>query len=108
MNFWSKVADFARRRSGETGSGPWGDWADGGHSASGVPVNSATAMRHVAVMACVSILATDVAKIPLDVFRRLSNGGKEVVKDHFLHRLLRDPNAWQDGFEFKEMLQASL
>ena len=59
-------------------------------------------------MACVSILASDVAKIPLDVYRRLPNGGKEVFADHYLHRLLREPNNWQDGFEFKEMLQASL
>jgi phage portal protein BeeE len=57
---------------------------------------------------CVSIPASDAAKIPLDVFRRLSNGGKEVLKDHYLRRLLRAPNDWQDGFEFKEMLQASL
>jgi HK97 family phage portal protein len=109
MGFWSRIADFAQRRSGDAGADPiWGEWGGGGLSASGVPVNSATAMRHVAVMACVSILAGDVAKIPLGVFRRLPNGGKEVAKDHFLHRLLRDPNDWQTGFEFKEMLQASL
>jgi HK97 family phage portal protein len=77
-------------------------------SNSGVSVNTETAMRHVAVMACVSILAEDVAKIPLGVFRRLGNGGKEPAKEHFLHRLLREPNDWQTGFEFKEMLQASL
>jgi phage portal protein BeeE len=41
---------------------------------------------------CVSIPASDAAKIPLDVFRWLSNGGKEVLKDHYLHRLLRAPN----------------
>ncbi len=38
----------------------------------------------------------------------LPNGGKEVAKDHFILRLMRDPNDWQTGFEFKEMLQASL
>jgi len=108
MGFWSRIADFARRRSGEGDDRIWGEWGDGGVSAAGVPVNSATAMRHVAVMACVSILAADVAKIPLGVYRRLPNGGKEVAKDHFLNRLLRDPNDWQTGFEFKEMLQASL
>ena len=109
MGFWSRVADFARRRSGETDDGRlWGEWGDTGQSASGMPVSTTTAMRHVAVMACVSILAGDVAKIPLGVFRRLPNGGKEVLKEHFLNRLLRDPNNWQDGFEFKEMLQASL
>lgn len=109
MGFWSRVADFATRRAGDVEDDRlWGDWGGGGHTASGVTVNTTTAMRHVAVMACVSILSTDVAKIPLDVFRRLGNGGQEVVRDHFLHKLLRDPNDWQDGFEFKEMLQASL
>src|ERR1700678_3035438 len=109
MGFWSRVADFARRRSGATADGRlWGEWDDTGQSASGMPVSTTTAMRHVAVMACVSILAGDVAKIPLGVFRRLPNGGKEVRSDHYLNRLLRDPNNWQDGFEFKEMLQPSL
>ena len=112
MGFWSRVADFARQRAGEPGGVGnetlWGEWGEGGGTAAGVPVTTSSAMRHVAVMACVSILAGDVAKIPLDVFRRLSNGGKEVLKDHYLHRLLRAPNDWQDGFEFKEMLQASL
>jgi len=112
MGFWSRVADFARQRAGEPGGVGsetlWGEWGEGGGTASGVPVTTSSAMRHVAVMACVSILAGDVAKIPLDVFKRLSNGGKEVITDHYLHRLLRAPNDWQDGFEFKEMLQASL
>lgn len=85
--------------------GEFGEW---GHSNSGVPVNSMTAMRHVAVMACVSILAEDVAKIPLNVFRRRADGGKDVAKDHFLYKLLRDPNDWQTAFEFKEMMQAAL
>lgn len=109
MGFWSRIADFATRRSGEDDDDRlFREWGEGGLSNSGVSVNTETAMRHVAVMACVSILAEDVAKIPLGVFRRLPNGGKEPAKDHFLHRLLRDPNDWQTGFEFKEMLQASL
>ena len=108
MGFWSRMADFAKRRSGDGDDRLWGDWAGGGVSAAGVPVTSATAMRHVAVMACVSILAGDVAKIPLGVYRRLPNGGKEIAKGHTLNRLLRDPNDWQTGIEFKEMLQASL
>lgn len=108
MGFWSRVADFATRRSGEDDDRLFREWGEGGLSNSGISVNTETAMRHVAVMACVSILAEDVAKIPLGVFRRLGNGGKEAAKDHFLHRLLRDPNDWQTAFEFKEMLQASL
>jgi HK97 family phage portal protein len=109
MGFWSRVANFAIRRSGDDEVDRlFREWGEGGISNSGVSVNTETAMRHVAVMACVSILAEDVAKIPLGVFRRLSDGGKEAARDHFLHRLLREPNDWQTGFEFKEMLQASL
>jgi HK97 family phage portal protein len=111
MSFWSRVAEFARRRSGEGESEDdrlFGNWSGGGPTNSGVAVNSDTAMRHVACMACVSILSTDLAKIPLGVFRALGNGGKEPARDHYLHKLLRKPNNWQTGFEFKEMMQASL
>ena len=109
MGFWSRLADFARQRAGDaTDDRVFGEWEGWGPSQSGVDVNSVTAMRHVAVMACVSILSEDVAKIPLQVCRRLPNGGKEPATDHYLHNLLRNPNGWQTGFEFKEMLQASL
>ena len=109
MGFWSRVADFAQRRAADPANDRmFGDWDGWGASRSGIDVNSVTAMRHVVVMACVAILAEDVAKIPLGVFRRLPNGGKEPAKEHYLYRLLRQPNEWQTGFEFKEMMQASL
>lgn len=110
MSFWSRIADFALKRSGESGYDDrlFGDWGGGGPTNSGISVNSATAMRHVACMACVAILSQDVAKIPWGVFKRLPNGGKEPAKSHPLHRLLRNPNDWQTAFEFKEMMMASL
>jgi HK97 family phage portal protein len=110
MGLWSRIADFARRRSGEDFADDrlFGDWGGGGPSNSGVPVNTNTAMRHATVVACVSGLAEDLAKIPLDIYRPTTNGGREVATDHWLHRLLRYPNDWQTGFEFRELLQASL
>lgn len=111
MGFWSKIAEFARTRSGENSADAdrlFGEWSSWGASHSGIDVNSVSAMRHVVVMACVAILSEDVAKIPLGIFRRLPNGGKEPARDHYLHALLRKPNEWQSAFEFKEMLQASL
>jgi hypothetical protein len=71
----------------------WGGW---GASAAGVPVNSLTALQHTAVMTGVSILAEDVAKLPINLQRRLPNGGKARVpaKQHYIARLLRKPNAW--------------
>jgi HK97 family phage portal protein len=85
----------------------WGEWAA---SAAGVPVNALTALQHTAVMTCVSILAEDVAKLPIGLQRRLDNGGKARVraKEHYLARLLRKPNAWQTRFEFIEMTMAAL
>lgn len=108
MGLWSTLTNRFRKDAGETDDRLFGDWGGGGHSNSGVNVNSATAMRHVACMSCVSILSQDVAKIPWGVFKRLPNGGKEPATDHPLHHLLRDPNDWQSAFEFKEMMMASL
>jgi HK97 family phage portal protein len=112
MGFWSRLADFTLARAGpdaETANDRmWGEWSDSNHSGAGVPVNSETAMRHVAVMACVAVLSEDVAKIPFGIFERLPNGGKRPALNHHLHKLLRAPNRWQTGFEFKEMMQAAL
>jgi hypothetical protein len=64
-----------------------------------VPVNAFTSLQHVAVMACVAILSEDVAKLPIRVYRRLPNCGKEEVEDQYLARLLKKPNDWQTRFE---------
>ena len=83
----------------------WGEW---GVTDAGVTVNSWTAMHHGPVMAAVSILSEEVAKIPWGVYRRTADGGKVPATDHFLYRLLRHPNDWQTALEFKEMMQAAL
>jgi HK97 family phage portal protein len=108
MSLLTRLIAAFRKDGGAVGSelrDAYGEW---GLSESGIPVNSWTAMQHGPVMACVSILAEDVAKIPLGVFRRTADGGQVAAKDHYLHRLLRHPNGWQTAFEFKEMMQAAL
>lgn len=80
-----------------------------GLSTAGVPVNSLTALNSIPVLACVTVLSEDVAKLPLWMYRRLpKNKGKEVIHDDWLARLLKKPNAWQTRFEFMEMMQACL
>lgn len=109
MGFWSRIADFARGKdSGSVGSEMLRLTEDFGLTNAGIPVNSFTAMQHVAVMSCVSILSEDVAKLPLDVYRRLPNGGKEPAKEHWFYGLLHAPNNWQTRFEWVEMMQAAL
>jgi HK97 family phage portal protein len=60
-----------------------------------------------AVLACVRLIAENVATIPLHLYRRLQEGGKERARDLPLYRILSQaPNGWQTSFEFREMLTA--
>lgn len=74
-------------------------------SATGLTVNAETAMRNTAVYACVKVLSESIAMLPLILYKRLPNGGKERDTEHPLYRLLHDePNRWMTSFEFREML----
>lgn len=73
----------------------------------GIPVTPDVAMQLSTVYACVRVLAEDMAKLPLLLYRRIPRG-KERVSDHWLARLLDQPNPWQTGFEFREMQQAHI
>lgn len=77
-------------------------------SATGLYVSQWTAMQTAPVMACVSILSEDVAKLPVHVYRRDAGGAKIIQENHPLERLLRKPNGWQNRFEFIEQMQAAL
>lgn len=86
----------------------WGDQLWSVPSATGVQINQQTALNAAAVMACVSMLAEDVAKLPVGLFRTAPDGSRERVTDHWLNDLLEEPNEWQDWMEFAEMLQCGL
>lgn len=67
-------------------------------------VTENTAMRISAVYACVRVLSESVSQLPLKVYRSTPTGPEE-VRDHPAGRLLRgEPNGWQTGFEFREMM----
>lgn len=74
-------------------------------TATGIRVGQITALQASTCAACVSILSEDVAKLPVHVYRARSDGGKEIVKDHPVERLLQKPNIDQDRFEFIETMQ---
>jgi HK97 family phage portal protein len=79
-----------------------------GPTNAGVTVAADSAMRLAAVHACVKILAEDVAKLPLIIYKRTPEG-KERADDHPLAGVLRHhPNPWQSGYDFREMLQGHL
>lgn len=91
---------------------PWDDsWyaSRGYQTATGIRVSPESAMRVAAVFSCVRVVAETIASLPLIIYKRLPNGGKQRAIDHPLYSLLHDsPNAWQTAFEFVEMLQSHL
>lgn len=77
----------------------------GSMSVSGVYVNSYTALSHSAVWSCVRLLAESIAMMPLMMYRRRPDGGKDVAVDHPLFDLLHDePNPLQAAFQWKRMM----
>jgi HK97 family phage portal protein len=108
MSIWSRIAGaFGRKDSDYKDPEPWfRDWLLGGAtSAAGIVVSQQEAMRDVVTMACVSIRAADLAKLPVHVMRKGKNGGKEIARNHAVERLLRKPNPDQTKFEFFEQMQ---
>lgn len=59
--------------------------------------------------ACISIISQALAAVPLNVYRRAGNGGRERATDHPLYAALHDmPNGTMTAFEARETLLASL
>ena len=78
----------------------------GGSTASGVSINSETAMRQMTVYACVKILYQSIAQLPCHFM--VQNGDKkDKAIDHPLYRILHDqPNSWMTASEFWGMTVA--
>lgn len=105
MGLWARLFGGGRQKSSpEEWFTEFGSWRA---SATGIAVTQLTAMQQATVMACVSLLAEDVAKLPIHVYRPKSGGGHDIVEDHPLERLLQKPNGWQNRFEFIEQMHAA-
>lgn len=72
----------------------------------GVLVNNENALTLGAVYACIYILSSSIAQLPLNVMRRHGNM-IEVATDHPAYWLLHDePNDWQTSYKWRETMQA--
>lgn len=57
--------------------------------------------------ACIRAISEDEASLPLCVYQKRKEGGREKATDHPLWGLLHDsPNPWQTSLQFREMLTA--
>lgn len=82
-------------------------FSGGGPSLSGVSVTERNADTVSAVWAAVGLIADDVSSLPLMLYKRLPNGGKDKFEDHPLYRLLHDePNPEMGSMVFRRTLQA--
>ncbi|MEO1192392.1 MAG: phage portal protein [Pseudomonadota bacterium] len=100
------------RRRGSAGESRWTDlsWEGLQH---GAPVGGARPDQLVSALSvaarCVSLRSEALASIPLHLYRRLPDGGRERATDHPLYRVLHDSgNSSQTAFEVREMICRSL
>jgi len=76
----------------------------GTESKTGIMVNTDSALRTATVFACIRVLAETEASLPLQVFKRRKDGGKDLADGHSLYPILHDsPNHFQTSFEHREM-----
>lgn len=78
---------------------------DGARSAAGVAVSEEGSLRNTAVLACVRILSNSTAMLPLPVYQRKGERGKERAADHPLYAILQDQaNPEMTAFELRRWL----
>ena len=76
-------------------------------SKAGQSVDEKTALRNVAVFACIRVLSETPASLPLFVYRRLKGGGKERAVDHPTYSMLHDmANPEMTAMSLRETVQA--
>lgn len=73
-------------------------------SVSGQRVTFDRAMQSSVVYGCATAIADDIARLPLPLYRELPDGGREPAKDDQRFWLLRQPNLYQTGHEWKRMV----
>ena len=115
MKILSRLNPFSKERRAEGDPNDPRHWPElfgrlyGVLSDSGITVNADNAMQASAVYACVRVLAETVASLPLQIFQRRKDGGKNLLYDHPLYSLLHDsPNRYQTSFEHREMYMGHL
>lgn len=81
----------------------------GADTYAGKPVNTHTALQVATVWACIRLISETISTLPLIVYQRNSDGGRDVARDHWLYSLLHDaPNANMTAVEFWEAVVAHL
>ena len=76
-------------------------------TSTGIAVTPDSALRASAVFACVKVISETIAQLPLILYRRRTDGGKDRVTDHPLYRIAgTKPNSFMDSFHLRQMMTA--
>lgn len=107
------LTSFVARRAAQSSAASPADWlvsAFGGRrSASGQSVTADSALTNTAVWNAIRILTGATAGLPLILYKRRPDGGKERATTHPLYTLLHDaPTERLTSFEWREMLGGHL
>ena len=106
----SVLLSLAKRSSPETPSTSFYEWLenlDGGPTATGITVNPESAMRVVAFYASIRILSESVASLPIMMYERRADGGRDRTLLHPVADLLKnEPNELMSSYIWKETVQA--
>jgi HK97 family phage portal protein len=103
---------FLNIRADDSGDrSPWGDFwfSPIPFKGSAHQVTADAAMRLTAVYACVRVLCESVSTLPFVLYRKSANGGKTIVRDHWIYDLFGNaPNEFQNPMEYRETMQQHL
>ena len=78
-------------------------------TAAGAMVTPENAMHCPAVYACVKVIGESVSQLPLVLYKRAADGGKDRAEAHPLFEILQhQPNDWTSSYEFRINMQAAL
>lgn len=80
-----------------------------GTTATGTPVSPERASGHAVAHRCISVIAETLSSVPLSVYRKTEDGGREKAADAPLHSVLHDQmSPTLTAFEGREWLIASI
>jgi len=84
------------------------DYMNGGPTASGTRVNAQTAIRVVTIRTCIVILSSTIASLPLILYRRTKNNGRERATEHPAYRIMHSlPNPNHTSYTFRSVVEAN-
>lgn len=100
----ARAAKVAPKHPGDPGLLAFYGWQP---ALSGISVTPESAMNCPPVAACVRLLADTIATVPLDFFRRVSDGERERAHNDQRYQVMQWPSDWQTGPELRRGLAQS-